>query len=240
VFEEWVREAREYVYAQRDSRELNDPDDPTNLNYVSDKQPENDIFIEWIYEIDLDNLVFHVDSQPLFRLDNMPPDDVFMRGISFDNFGHRALHEHTPAQFHYDWRAPPPSPPPESLAAYHRYNNRSSTNSVHDLLSIPVEKSSIELTRTALVEVLVTRCMGKSGVGHDVRVLENVPDRDHIPQSMLQLCHSSILRLDYQFPHCRVFHIAIPAISFGSASMRVCVSPRISTTRIISKLLLVT
>jgi hypothetical protein len=79
VFEEWVREAREYVYTQRNSQELNDPDDPTNLNYVSDKQPENDIFIEWIYEIDLDNLVFHVDSQPFFRLDNMPPDDVFMR-----------------------------------------------------------------------------------------------------------------------------------------------------------------
>jgi len=29
--------------------------------------------------------------------------------------------------------------------------------------------------------------MYESGVGHDVRVLESVPDRDHIPQSMLQL-----------------------------------------------------
>jgi hypothetical protein len=187
-FEEWVRKTREYVYAQRDS--LNDPDDSTN--YVSDKQPENDILIEWIYEIDLDNLVFHVDSQPLFRLDNMPPDYVFMTGISFDHFGHRALYEHTPAQFRYDWRAPPRSPLPESLIAYTRYNNRSSTNSVHDLLSIPVAKSSIELVRTALVELLVTRCMAESGVGHDVRVLENVPDRDHIPQSMLQLALSLV------------------------------------------------
>src|SRR5712672_989795 len=65
VFEEWVRKTREYVYSQRDSQELNDPDDPSSC--VSDNQPKNDIFIEWIYEIDLDNLVFHVDSQPLFR-----------------------------------------------------------------------------------------------------------------------------------------------------------------------------
>ena len=61
-FEEWLRKTREYVYAQRDSQVLNDPNDGSN--YVSGEQPENTLFIEWIYEIDLDNLVFHVDSQP--------------------------------------------------------------------------------------------------------------------------------------------------------------------------------
>ena len=139
-----------------------------------------------IYEIDL-NLVFHVNSQPLFRLDNMPPDRIFVKSISFDRFGHCALHEHTPTQFRYDWRAPPPSPLPESLVAYDRYNNRSSTSSVHDLLNIPVALSSIDRVRTTLVELLVTRCMAERGVGRDVRVLENVADRDHIPQSMHQL-----------------------------------------------------
>ena len=122
----------------------------------------------------------------------MPPDDVFMRGISFDYFGNRARRESTPAQFHYHWRAPPPSPLPESVVAYHRYNNRSSTSSVHDLLNIPVAKSSVELTRIALVKILVTRCMAEIGVGRDVRVLENVPDRDHIPQSLLQLALSLV------------------------------------------------
>ena len=191
-FEEWVRKTREHVYAQREVLQVDDPDGLTNYVSDSDKQPENNFFIEWIYEIDLDNLVFHVDSQPLFRLDNMPPDSIFMNCISFDHFGHRAFHEHTPAQFRYDWRAPPPPPLPDSLAAYHRYCNRPSTNSVHDLLGIPEANSSIELIRTALLELLVTGCMTEKCVGHDVRVLENVPDRDHIPQSMLELAFSLV------------------------------------------------
>src|SRR5216684_6171213 len=145
-FEEWVKLTREMLDARYE--ELKDLDDLEDL--MSGKQPGNDVFIEWVYEIDLDNLVFHVDSQPLFRLDNMPPDDVFIRAISFDNFGHRALYEHTPAQFRYDWHAPPPLPPPESLVAYSSYQNRSPTSSipVHDLLSIPVAKSAIEMART--------------------------------------------------------------------------------------------
>jgi hypothetical protein len=184
-FEEWVRKTREHVYAQRDSQELNDPNDSTN--YVSDKQPENDDQIRWTYEIDLDNLVFHVDSQPLFRLDNMPPDDVFRKGISFDHFGHRAFFECTPIQFRYDWRSPPPTPSPESFVAYNSCHIRSSTSSVHDLLDIPLALSSIERVRTTFIELLVTRRMTERKVGHYVRVLENAPDRDHIPQSMSEL-----------------------------------------------------
>ncbi|KAI0274488.1 hypothetical protein BGY98DRAFT_884505, partial [Russula aff. rugulosa BPL654] len=148
--------------------------------------------MEWTFEIDLDNLIFHVDNQPLFRLDNMPRDDVFLKFTSYDHFGHRALHEHTPAQYRYDWRAPPPSPLPELLAAYNSCNIRSSTSSVHDLLDVPVALSSIERVRIALVQLLVTKCMTEIGVGHDVRVLENVPDRDHIPQSMFQLALSLV------------------------------------------------
>jgi hypothetical protein len=184
-FEEWVRKTREHVYAQRDSQVLNDPDDSSN--YVSDKEPEADYYIEWIYGIDLDNLVFHVDNHPLFRLDNMPPDDIFVKSISFDHFGHRALYEHTPSQFRYDWRAPPPIPTPESLLAYHSCHIRSSTSSVHDLLDVPVAPSSIERVRTTFMELLVTRRMTEYEVGRYARVLENVPDRDHIPQSMLEL-----------------------------------------------------
>ena len=84
-FEEWVEHAR------CNPPELDDSDD--SMDYMSDKQPEGNGFfdMEWTFEIDLDNLIFHVDNQPLFRLDNMPPDDIFLESISYDHFGHRAL-----------------------------------------------------------------------------------------------------------------------------------------------------
>ena len=187
MFEKWVKAIQEDLDSQYEKMKNSQDSD-----YVTDEQPVNDALIEWIYEIDLDNLVFHINTQPMFRLDNMPPSNIFLESISFDHFGHFALHEHTPIQFRYDWRAPPPPPSPESLAAYNSCHNRSSTSSVHDLLSIPAALSSIERVRIALVELLVTRCVAEDGVGRDVRILENVPDRDHIPRIMLRLALSLV------------------------------------------------
>jgi hypothetical protein len=189
-FEEWVRLTGEHLDALAKGLTMNAHDgDPV----LTDKQPVLDGFIDidWIYEIDLDNLVFHIDSQPIFHLDNMPPDKVFLKAISFDHFGHRAYHKYTPIQFCYDWHAPPPPPPPppplDSLIAYNSCPNRSSTSSIYELLDIPMALSSLERARTALVGLLVTQCMATISVGHYIRVLESVPDHDHISQSMLKL-----------------------------------------------------
>ena len=151
-FEQWVRAIQENLDAQYENMKDSDPDSAEE--YVTDQQPQNDVFIEWIYEIDLDNLTFHVNSLPMFRLDNMPPSDIFLKSISCDHFGHTAPREDTPR---YNWRAPPPLPSPESLTAYDSCHNRSSTSSMHDLLNVPVALSSIERVRTAFVELLVTR-----------------------------------------------------------------------------------
>jgi hypothetical protein len=159
---------------------------------LSDSPPINDLMMEWTYEIDLDHLVFHVDCEPLFRLDNMPPDDVFIKGISFDHFEHRALYEHTPIQYRYNWHAPPPSPPPKALIAYDSFPNRSSTSSVHEILRVPVTLSSFERTRTTLVGLLVTRCMADRRVAHYIRVQETVPDVSEFPYRMLELALSFV------------------------------------------------
>jgi hypothetical protein len=185
-FEEWVKLTRQNLDAQYE--ELKDLEIYSEPAYVSDKQPRK--ILDWTYEIDLDHLVFLVNCQPLFCLDNMPPDDVFLKGISFDRFGHGAFGEHTPVEFRYDWRAPPPPPLPQSLIAYNSFPNHSSTSSVHELLHVPMALSSIERARTALVELLVAESMTEEDVGHYVRVLESVPNRDHIPQSMLRLALS--------------------------------------------------
>jgi hypothetical protein len=64
---------------------------------------------------------------------------------------------------------------------------------IDDLLSVPAAAlSSIERARTAFVELLVTRCMAEYGIGCRLRILESVPDRDHIPKSMLRLALSLV------------------------------------------------
>jgi hypothetical protein len=65
---------------------------------------------------------------------------------------------------------------------------------MHDLLSVPAALSSIKRapSRTAFVELLVTRCMAEYGIGRHLRILESVPDRDHIPKSMLRLALSLV------------------------------------------------
>ena len=182
-FEKWVKATQEDLDSQYEK--IKNSQDRV---YVTNKQPADFGYIKWIYEIDLDNLIFHVNAQPMFRLDNMPPGNIFLKSISYDHFGHTALHEHTPIQFRYEWRAPPPPPSPE----YNSCHNRSSTSSVHDLLNMPTALSSIERVRTALAELLVTRCMAEDGVGQYVRMLENVPYRDRIPRIMLRLALSLV------------------------------------------------
>ncbi|KAI0270961.1 hypothetical protein BGY98DRAFT_923254 [Russula aff. rugulosa BPL654] len=189
-FEQWARVTRENLEAQFEKTK--DESRWSRSDYTTDKQPLNIDDIQWVYEIDFDNLIFHVNAQPMFRLDNLPPSKIFLKSISYDHFGHTALRENTPVQFRYDWRAPPPPPSPESLSTYNSCHNRSSTSSMHDLLCVPAALSSIESARTALVELLVTRCMAERGIGHRIRILESVPDRDHISKSMLRLALSPV------------------------------------------------
>jgi len=189
-FEEWVKIEKEYLDEQYDQWKA----DPTSLDYVdiTDEQPHLDLVVDWLYEIDLDHLVFHVNFQPLFRLDNMPPDDIFLRSILSDYFGHTALDKSTPVQYRHDWHTPPPPPSPESLAAYKSYHNRSSACSVHELLCISPELLPVERARTTLVEILVVQCMINYFFGRHIRVLENVPDRNHIREVMLGLAFSLV------------------------------------------------
>ncbi|KAN0111856.1 hypothetical protein V8E52_008062, partial [Russula decolorans] len=184
-FEQWGGAIQENLDAEYEKMKDSRSDD-----HATDEQPVNTA--DWTYEIDFDNLIFHVNAQPMFRLDNMPPSKIFLKSISYDHFGHTALRENTPAQFRYDWRAPPPPPSPEPLATYNSCHNWSSTSSMHDLLSVPAALSSIERARTAFVEILVTRCMSGCWIGRHLRILENVPDRDHIPKSILRLALSLV------------------------------------------------
>lgn len=172
-FEKWVaslgRELdEEFELLKGGSREL----------FVIDKQPTGNV--QWLYEIDLDNRVFHVDRQPLFRLDNLPPRDMFVKAISFDHFGHRAYDKSLPEEYRYDWHPSPPAPEPRFLDVYASHCDESSKVSIHEVLGIPHDLSAPERARTRLMEAVVIRVLEEQSVGHDLRVLESVPNRDQM------------------------------------------------------------
>ncbi|KAK0458919.1 uncharacterized protein EV420DRAFT_1228027, partial [Desarmillaria tabescens] len=151
---------------------------------ISRLQPLNDIFIEWIYEIDLDNLVFHVDTVPLFRLDCMPSADDFCRFISFDHYGGRAYAEQMPERHRYEanWITSPPKISDEQLEAYKRLE---ATVTVKEDIA-PLAMSVVSSTRIRLLEVLVGMLMKRSSDTHRYIInLRNIPSRDSFNKASL-------------------------------------------------------
>jgi len=50
-------------------RELQGVDESSDSRiWVTDERPENTLSFEWLYELDLDNLIFHIDRFPMFPL----------------------------------------------------------------------------------------------------------------------------------------------------------------------------
>ncbi|KDQ19329.1 hypothetical protein BOTBODRAFT_27915 [Botryobasidium botryosum FD-172 SS1] len=165
AFEEWLalmrkqldRELKEWEASGCPSRK----DQKTFPDWVVEAQAtSNEFDAEWIYEIDLDRLVFHIDARPAFRLDCLPPEDVFVEGISYDNYGDRCYAPSVPEEHHYDWK-PAPSPVEDSVVdAYCSYaRGAEAVVPVHELLSVAKGLSHVETVWTRLLEVTVGQLM---------------------------------------------------------------------------------
>ena len=48
---------------------------------ITRRRPMKDVFIEWVYTIDLDNLIFWINNMPVFDLAKMPQGDEFVNYI---------------------------------------------------------------------------------------------------------------------------------------------------------------
>ena len=102
-FTKWIDNCRDWFDSEYEFwLSLEDDDERRSITPFKTEQPGNDLLIEWIYEIDLDNLVFHVDSMPLFRLDCMPDPHTFVNSIGFDYYGQRHYDITTPEQHRYE------------------------------------------------------------------------------------------------------------------------------------------
>ncbi|KAJ7286888.1 hypothetical protein C8J57DRAFT_1282266 [Mycena rebaudengoi] len=154
---------------------------------ITREQPSNDLFIEWIYEIDLDHEVFLVDSEPLFALNAMPDSrELFLESIGFDSYGHRSYSKTTPEKHLYNWTSAPPAVEDSAIMGY-TVREQDSELSVTDLLGITGFMGNCQTVRIELYQLLVSSMMADGKFGSHIRRLEASPDRSHIPDDLLGL-----------------------------------------------------
>ncbi|KAJ7125391.1 hypothetical protein C8R44DRAFT_782993 [Mycena epipterygia] len=164
-----------------------------NIDYfITRKQPRTNIMIEWVYEIDLDHEVFLVDSNPLFALNNMPDpaNGSFVECIGVDSYGHRSYSPSTPEEHRYNWKSAPPNVDDNVIEDFtaRQPNPDHSALSVTELLgTTSYDIGSCEAARIEFFELLIGKMMGAWHVGHDIRLLEALPDRTHISSTLVSL-----------------------------------------------------
>ncbi|KAG1857069.1 hypothetical protein F4604DRAFT_1958391 [Suillus subluteus] len=121
-------------------------------------RPRNDDCIEWVYEIDLDRNIFHINRMPFFSLQCLPEDKAFIQYISEDHYGHIACASQCPPEHKYK---KPASPIIDNsiLASYQSLICTGSSMVLSDLLVISNILSRDEHVRVSLLEVMIGRCM---------------------------------------------------------------------------------
>jgi hypothetical protein len=130
------------------------------LDFIAQKsRPQNDVWIEWIYEIDLDHEIFHIDGTPFFSLECLPNDEDFLDYISsVDHYGHSACSRRCPPEHKYKKPAPPVVDDSD-LATYRSLDCLGTDVALSDLLAISDTLSPDEHIRISLLETMIGRCM---------------------------------------------------------------------------------
>ncbi|KAJ7133709.1 hypothetical protein C8R43DRAFT_1022824 [Mycena crocata] len=143
---------------------------------ISAQQPGNDLWIEWVYEIDLDHEVFLVDTDPLFALNNMP--------CSAEEFKSASALTRMATDLIL------PRPRRNIYITGNRHPSWWATVSLTTTqLASQVSIGRCEAVRIGLYELLVNQAtrMQYWGVGHYVRILETASDRSQISLELLQM-----------------------------------------------------
>ncbi|KAF7362474.1 polymerase II transcription elongation factor [Mycena venus] len=189
-YKEWLQNLRQALDSDfEENKDQIDVYDGGGEYFITKDRPTNDIMIEWVYEIDLDHEVFLVDSNPLFALNNMPPSsELFVEWIGVDSYGHRGFDPTMPKEHIYNWKAAPPKVDDSVIADYAaRGPSPGNYSTVSELLGTTGSIGSCEAARIALYEVIVGRMMQVWEIGHNIRVLETIPDGADISGELLSL-----------------------------------------------------
>ncbi|KAL4260231.1 hypothetical protein AB1N83_010268 [Pleurotus pulmonarius] len=107
----WLTEGRRRMDALADEVKIRDgtPMHPS-FSEISSMRPFDDS-VEHVYEIDYDTETFCYGGFPMFRLDCMPTESVYVSSLHFDSFNHSIPSESVPAEHLY--RISQPLPPSE-------------------------------------------------------------------------------------------------------------------------------
>ncbi|KIY42992.1 hypothetical protein FISHEDRAFT_54371, partial [Fistulina hepatica ATCC 64428] len=166
--------------------EITQTSDGHNDKWITREQPRNDLHIEWIYEIDLDNEVFHVDSKPVFSLRNMPPDEEsFCDWISCDQFGHRSFSADAPVEHRYNWKSVAPAVGDVVISRYKQFLECGNLSLSDDFTSAP--NLRLALVRRHYANQIMGAVMDDDSIGLIFRSLETVSDWTALPEKIIHL-----------------------------------------------------
>ncbi|KAG1729435.1 hypothetical protein EDB19DRAFT_1856725 [Suillus lakei] len=130
---------------------------------ISSRRPQNNLMIEWIYEIDLDRNIFHINGIPFFNLECLPDEDTFVKYIPeqhYDNYGRIACTPGCLPEHKYK-RPAPPVADDSDLATYQSSVCTGTGVALSNLLAISDVLSPDEQVRVSLLEVMIGQCIAR-------------------------------------------------------------------------------
>ncbi|KAF9009303.1 hypothetical protein BDZ89DRAFT_1078569, partial [Hymenopellis radicata] len=145
--------------------------------------PRNDLFIEWIYTIDLDNLVFHIDSNPVFSLTSLPQTEGdFLAYIGSNSYGHRSYEPKTPLKYQFcaNWS----TPPAVDESVLEEYTSLQAQQS-GDVLELP--ESTVTVLRRRYVETFIGALMREEAVYKNYLSFLEASKREDLSAKVLEL-----------------------------------------------------
>ncbi|KAF8871597.1 hypothetical protein CPB85DRAFT_1461739 [Mucidula mucida] len=188
--EKWVEAKRAWLDGV--ILEFGDRDEDEDGDVMLMREPPcNDLYIEWIYTIDLDNLVFHIDSKPVFSLTNLPKtENEFLEYIGGNSYGHRSYTSETPLEYQFcgSWSASPPAVDENVLGEYTSLPVKQSA--ADDVLEFP--ESSVTGLRRKYVEIFVGALMRSEAFYKSYLSFLQVSKREDLPTEVLELAKKLI------------------------------------------------
>lgn len=147
-------------------------DDPATT--LTKHPPRNDLFIEWIYEIDLDRNIFHINGIPFFSLDCIPDSTAFLEYVTKDHYGHITCSPKCPPEQRYK-RSAPPLVDDSDITTYQSLVCTGTQMALSELLAISDALSPDEHIRVSLLETMIGQCMVREDVVNIIHNLELIP-----------------------------------------------------------------